>query len=128
LNDFFTTKDRKKKRKKKLLEFKICGRFISIQPPTDPPARDEFADAATIVFAKDRLVTVGQDHVVFIDHGDDQSLVPGDILAVYRVPAKNAPPIALGEIAILSVQPHTSVAKVVSSRHPMYVGDLAIVD
>jgi hypothetical protein len=99
-----------------------------MRPPTHPSARDAFADAATIVFAKDRVVALGQDHVVFIDRGEDQDLFPGDILTVYRLPAIDVPPVVLGEIAILSVRPHSSVAKVVTSRYPMYAGDLAIVD
>jgi hypothetical protein len=99
-----------------------------MRPPTHPSGRDAFAGAATIVFAKDRLVTLGQDHVVFIDQGEDQELFPGDVLTVYRLPGIDVPPIVLGEIAILSVRPHTSVAKIVSSRYPMYVGDLAVVD
>ncbi len=99
-----------------------------MRPITDPSSADAIAAGATIVFAKDRLVTLGQDHVVFIDRGEDDNLFPGDVLTVYRLPAKNAPPIVLGEIAIMSVRPHTSVAKVISSRFPMYVGDLALVD
>jgi hypothetical protein len=74
------------------------------------------------------LVTLGQDHVVFIDRGEDQNLFPGDVLTVYRLPARNVPPIVLGEIAIMSVRPHTAVAKVITSRFPMYVGDLALAD
>jgi hypothetical protein len=97
-----------------------------MRPPTDPPGRDVFGDAATIVFARDRLVTLGQDHVIFIDQGEDKDLFPGDVLTVYRIPANDLPPIVLGEIAILSVRPHSAVAKVISSRYPMYVGDLAV--
>jgi hypothetical protein len=99
-----------------------------MRPVTDPSSRETFVDAATIVFAKDRLVTVGQDHVVFIDHGEDWELFPGDVLTVYRVPVNDFPPIVLGEIAILSVRPHTAVAKVITSRYPIYVGDLALLD
>jgi LysM domain-containing protein len=99
-----------------------------MRPPTDAAGRDAFTDAATIVFAKDGLVTLGQDHVLFLDHGEDHDLFPGDVLTVYRVPASDLPPIVLGEIAILSVRPHSSLAKVVTSRYPIYVGDLAIVD
>jgi hypothetical protein len=65
---------------------------------------------------------------VFIDRGEDQKLIPGDVLTVYRLPARGAAPIVLGEIAILSVRPHTSVAKVINSRFPIYVGDLALAD
>jgi hypothetical protein len=99
-----------------------------MRPVTDPSSRDAFVDAATIVFAKDRLVTVGQDHVVFIDQGEDRELFPGDVLTVYRVPVDDFPPIVLGEIAILSVRSHTALAKVISSRYPIYVGDLALLD
>ncbi|HEX2464136.1 MAG TPA: LysM domain-containing protein [Thermoanaerobaculia bacterium] len=99
-----------------------------MRPVTDPSSADAIAGGATIVFAKDRLVTLGQDHVVFIDRGEDQNLFPGDVLTVYRLPARNVPPIVLGEIAIMSVRPHTAVAKVITSRFPMYVGDLALAD
>ena len=99
-----------------------------MRPVTDPSSAEAIAAGATIVFAKDSVVALGQDHVVFIDRGEDQNLFPGDVLTVYRLPAKNAPPIVLGEIAIMSVRPNTSVAKVVTSRFPMYVGDLALAD
>ena len=99
-----------------------------MRPVTDPSSPDAIAAGARIVFAKDGVVTVGQDHVVFIDRGEQEDLFPGDVLTVYRLTARNAPPIVLGEIAILSVQPHTALAKVVNSRYPIYVGDLAIVD
>src|SRR6185503_7450133 len=49
-----------------------------MRPVTDPSSREAIATAATIVFAKDRLVTLGQDHVVFIDRGEDGNLFPGD--------------------------------------------------
>jgi hypothetical protein len=99
-----------------------------MRPVTDPSSAEAIAAGATIVLAKDRLVTLGQDHVVFIDRGEDQNLFPGDVLTVYRLPARNVPPIVLGEIAILSVRPHTAVAKVLNSRFPIYVGDLALAD
>lgn len=99
-----------------------------MRPVTDPSSADAIAAGATIVFAKDSLVTLGQDHVVFIDRGEDENLFPGDLMTVYRIPARNAPPIVLGEIAILSVRPHTAVAKIVNSRFPIYVGDLALAD
>jgi hypothetical protein len=100
-----------------------------MRPQTDPSNREALASAATIVFARDGLVTLGTDHVVFIDRGEDEELVPGDVLTVYRIPSStHLPPLVLGEIAILSVRQHTSVAKVVASRHPIYVGDLALLD
>ena len=61
---------------------------------------------------------------MFINRGDDQGLEAGDLLTVYRLPT-SGPPIVLGEIALLLVGEKTSVAKVVASRHPIYVGDIA---
>lgn len=103
-------------------------RKTPLRPPTDPASREALATAAAIVHSKDGIVTLAQDHVVFIDQGQEDDLVPGDILTVYRVPAAGAPPIVLGEIALLSVRPDTSVAKVITSRHPIYVGDVALLD
>jgi hypothetical protein len=99
-----------------------------MRPPTHPASRDELEGAATIILAKDNIVTVGQDHVVFIDQGEEDDLVPGDILTVYRVARSEHPVVVLGEIAVLSVRPNTSVAKVIRSRHPMFIGDLALVN
>ncbi|MDX1382006.1 MAG: LysM peptidoglycan-binding domain-containing protein [Thermoanaerobaculia bacterium] len=100
-----------------------------MRPPTHPAGRDELGDAATILLAKDGLVTMAQDHVVFIDQGESHDLVPGDVMTVYRVPGReDRPAVVLGEIAILSVRENTSVAKIIRSRHQMYVGDLALVN
>ena len=99
-----------------------------MRPPTNPALREEVADAATIVLAKDGLIVMGQDHVVFIDRGESHDLAPGDVMTVYRVPKTDAPLVVVGEIAILSVREQTSVAKIVRSRHQMYVGDVALVN
>ena len=95
------------------------------RPPSHPASRDALSAAASIIYAKDGLVVLGRDHVVFIDQGEDHGLSPGDIMTVYRVPAQGAPPLLLGELALLSVRQTTSAAKLVESRHPIYVGDIA---
>ena len=95
-----------------------------MRPASYPPSREALEKAAIIVHAKDGLVVMGQDHVVFINRGDDRGLEAGDLLTVYRIPP-HGPPIVLGEIAVLLVRENTSVAKVVASRHPIYVGDVA---
>ena len=99
-----------------------------MRPPTNPADRDELGEAATIVLAKDGLVVIAQDHVVFIDRGESDDLAPGDVMTVYRVPKTDAPLVVLGEIAILSVRESTSVAKIVRSRHQMYIGDVALLN
>ena len=99
-----------------------------MRPSTEPVSGDSLEGAATIVHARDGVVTVAQDHVVFIDRGEEDNLVPGDIMTVFRVPVGDAPAVVLGEIAILSVRSETSVAKIVSTRHPIYVGDVALLE
>jgi hypothetical protein len=99
-----------------------------MRPATYPVAREELDDAAVIVHARDGLVVIGKDHVIFLDRGKGDSLVVGDILTVYRLPQTEGPPVVLGEVAVLSVKEGNALAKVVSSRYPMYIGDLALVN
>jgi hypothetical protein len=51
-------------------------------------------------------------------------VTPGDIYTIYRLHPKGVPPIVLGELAVLSVHPHSAVAKIIASRHTIYRGDL----
>jgi len=97
-----------------------------MRPASYPENREQLAGAAVIVHAKDGLVVIGKDHVVFIDQGGELGLESGDLLTVYRIPPGSTnPPVVLGELAVLSVQPGSAAAKVIESRHPIYVGDLA---
>lgn len=99
-------------------------RVSPLRPVNDPPSADSLTNAPEIVYAKDGLVSLGQDHVVFVDLGQSDDVIPGDVFTVYRANRKGNPLVVLGEIAILSVHPDSSVAKVIESRYPMYYGDL----
>lgn len=95
----------------------------AVRPTTDPASAETLASAAVIVSSPVDLVTLGQDHVVFIDRGEEDEVLPGDIFTIYRMNRPASPPVVLGELAVLSVQAHTALAKILESRYPVYVGD-----
>jgi len=99
------------------------GRRGQPRPINDPPAEETLAQAAAIVYAKDRVISLGEDHVVFIDRGSEQDVTPGDIFTVYRLNRPDLPAVPVGELAVLSVRAKTSVARILQSRLPIYVGD-----
>ncbi len=88
----------------------------------DPVAHD-LEVAPMIVRSLGNLVSLGQDHVVFIDRGSADDVVPGDIFTIYRLNAPGLPPVVIGEIGILSVQEKSATAKILRSRHSIHVGD-----
>ena len=94
-----------------------------LRPASEPTSAEALASAAVIVSSPVDLVTLGQDHLVFIDRGEEDEVLPGDIFTIYRMNRAALPPVVLGELAVLSVQAHTAVAKILESRYPVYVGD-----
>jgi hypothetical protein len=99
------------------------GRPTAMRPINYPASADKLRDAPVILFSQDNVVSLGQDHVVYIDRGEDNDVTPGDIYTIYRPNRPGSPPVVLGELAILSVQKKSSVAKIIESRYPIYIGD-----
>ena len=95
-----------------------------MRPVNEPVPNEALDGGPTIVYAKDGLISLGQDHVVYVDRGASDGVEPGDIFTVYRRRTDRHPPVILGEVAVLVVQPGSALAKVVESRYPIYVGDL----
>jgi hypothetical protein len=94
------------------------------RPVNYPTTSEKLEGAPVVVMSKDDIVALGEDHVVFIDRGADQEVNPGDIFTIYRRNRKpGLPPVVVGELAVLSVHEHSSVAKIISSRYTVYVGD-----
>jgi hypothetical protein len=98
-------------------------RRTELRPINEPVAAEALQQAPTILRAKDGLVSLGEDHVVFVELGQTDGVEPGDIFTVYRHAGRNKPPVVLGEIALLSVHPLSSVAKIIEARFPIYLGD-----
>jgi len=77
-----------------------------------------------VVYTRDDIVTVGQDHDVMIDLGDADQLMPGSQAILYRDnPVPGAPRILIGEIAVLTAGNHWATAKIIRSSQPIRVGD-----
>lgn len=98
-------------------------RRTAMRPVNEPQSEEEILGAPAIVYAKDDLFTLGQDHVVFVELGESDDVIPGDQFTIYRPNRNHLPPVVLGELAILSVHRSTSVAKITESRYPIYLGD-----
>lgn len=99
------------------------GRDTPLWPVNLPADAETLQKAPAIVHSKDDIVSLGQDHVVYIDRGAQDDLLPGDRFTVYRPNRKGLPPVVLGEIAVLSVHEETSVAKILKSRYAIFLGD-----
>ncbi|HEV8238928.1 MAG TPA: LysM peptidoglycan-binding domain-containing protein [Thermoanaerobaculia bacterium] len=99
------------------------GRRTGLRPPNVPVSTEALADDPVILRAKDDLVSLGEDHVVFVNLGADSGAAPGDLYTIYRRNAPGKPPVVLGELAVLSVASRGAVARIVTSRYPIYVGD-----
>jgi nucleoid-associated protein YgaU len=99
------------------------GRRTAMRPVNYPTAAEKLADAPTIIFSQDDIVSMGEDHVVYIDRGAQADVTPGDVYTIYRQNRPGLPPVILGELAILSVHPKSSVARIIRSRYEIFVGD-----
>lgn len=100
------------------------GRRTRMRPYNLPTSAESLADAPVILRSDRNLVSLGQDHVVFIDRGAEDNVTPGDLYTVYRMNQRpNLPPIVLGEVAVLSVHRRSSVARILESRYTIYAGD-----
>lgn len=99
------------------------ARRTVMRPPNLPSPAESLQGAPVILNARDNLVALGEDHVVYIDAGLEADVTPGDIFTIYRMHRPGLPPVIVGELAVLSVHPRSAVARIIASRHTIYVGD-----
>ena len=98
------------------------ARRSGLRGVNDPVEKEELADAPYIVHSDDRLISLGEGHVVYIDRGADE-VAPGDLFTIYRETPEGLPPLIVGELAVLSVTEQASMAKILESRYIVFVGD-----
>lgn len=104
-------------------------RITPMRPVNFPAAEEELNGAPAIISSLVNLVTdaalltLGAGHLVLIDHGATQEVVPGDIYTIYRRSREGYPPTVLGELGVLSVFEEASLARIIRSRYAIYVGD-----
>lgn len=102
-------------------------RRTALRPPTLPAPEEELADAPSIIKSFDNLVTVGRGYLVYIDHGEAQDVLPGDVFTIYRRGRRGYPPLVLGEIGILSVTENTALGNILESRYSIHIGDALLI-
>ncbi len=102
-------------------------RRTALRPPTFPAAEEELTNAPSIIKSFEDVVTLGRGYLVYIDHGEGQDVLPGDVFTVYRRGRRGYPPIVLGEIGILSVTENTALANIIESRYTIFVGDALVI-
>ncbi|HEX4952184.1 MAG TPA: LysM peptidoglycan-binding domain-containing protein [Thermoanaerobaculia bacterium] len=99
------------------------ARRTTMRPPNLPSSAEKLIGGPVILLADDRVVSLGQDNVVYIDRGADDDVAPGDLYTIYRINKPGLPPVVLGELAVLSVHSRSSVARILQSRYTIHVGD-----
>lgn len=99
------------------------ARPTRMRPLNFPVTDEELIDAPSIVHTEDRLVSLGQGSLVYIDRGEADDVLPGDVFTIYRENDPGLPPIVMGELAVLSVEERTALARILESRYTIYVGD-----
>ncbi len=95
----------------------------SVPPAVNAPVPDDFLDdAATVVFSENDVFSLGEGSVIYVDLGVGQTH-PGDRYRIWRRNHEGLPPVILGELAILRVGDSASVARILTSRYTVRVGD-----
>jgi len=98
------------------------GRQTAMRPVNLPASTEHLKDSPCIVYSAN-VISLGQDHVAFMDRGSEQNVTPGDVYTLYRMNETGMPPLVLGEVAVLSVQKRASLIRILQSRYPVFVGD-----
>lgn len=99
------------------------GRETPLWPVNFPAPAEALAESPAIVYARGDVVSMGEDSLVYIDRGADHDVLPGDVFTIYRLNRPGLPPVVLGELAVLSAHERTSVARILKSRHTIFLGD-----
>jgi hypothetical protein len=98
--------------------------MLSSLPPfdrLDPTASG--GPVGRVVYARDNLSAVGQGNVIFTDLGQHTGVAPGDVLVLFRERGEGLPRMMLGQAVVLTVEPETSTAKIVTSARESWIGD-----
>lgn len=76
-----------------------------------------------IIYSKDEVVSIFQDHNVIINLGTKDGIEPGTLLRVYRWLPDHSLRISIGRVGILTVHNRTATGKILESNKEIYIGD-----
>ena len=89
----------------------------------DPVEAEALVDAPYIIHSDDKIISLGQGHVVYLDRGSVDDVAPGDLFTIYRETPSGLPPLMVGELAVLSVTEQAAMGKILESRYTVFLGD-----
>lgn len=90
---------------------------------TTPAPNTSDVEGMIVELQADRTMTlVSQSNVVYLDRGKDDGLKAGDLLDIHRHSA-GLPPRTIGQLKVLSTEPHTATAKVLKANTRVIKGD-----
>jgi hypothetical protein len=99
------------------------GRPTAMRPVNYPTPADQLQGAPVVLYSSENVISLVEDHVVFIDRGTEDDVTPGDVYTVYRLNRAGLPPLPIGEIAILSVHKKSALGKIIEAKNAIFVGD-----
>ncbi len=100
-------------------------RFAPPTPDTDLSPMSNVSDLEGMIveLQADRPMTlVSQSNVVYLDRGKEDGLKTGDLVDIQRHSA-GLPPRKIGQLKVLSAEPHTAAAKVLKANTRVMKGD-----
>lgn len=103
------------------------ARRTSMRPVNMPAGRDVLEGSPAIVHIDHSLLSMGEGNVVYIDQGSVDDVTPGDVYTIYRMNVPGLPAVVMGEVGVLSVHETTSVARILTSRYTVRLGDRLVV-
>jgi hypothetical protein len=97
-------------------------------PPAKPPeplnaGTPDYANPAHIILGDERRQAGGQGSLMVVDRGSDHGLKAGQRLTVYRN-SGGGTIVRVGDAAVVTVHPETSLIRILASHDAVYVGDL----
>ncbi|MFQ5791047.1 MAG: LysM peptidoglycan-binding domain-containing protein [Acidobacteriota bacterium] len=97
--------------------------LVVAEPPANRMTPESGGPHGYIVASLEDVVTLGQGYFVALDMGEEDGLLPGNVLTIYRYLYPDTQRKVLGEAAVLTVRKKTSTAKIIYSYDFIDVGD-----
>lgn len=101
-------------------------RFVDPAPggeePSQPANVDDISGMIVEIQADKTMTLVAQGDVVYVDHGREDGLRPGDLMDIHRHSA-GLPPRKIGQLKVLSTEDHTATAKITRANTRVMKGD-----
>jgi len=103
----------------------LVHRFLTPAAAGEPRPTDDRGDVSGMIVgiqADPPMTLVAQTNVVYLDRGQEDGLIQGDLLDIYRKGA-GIPSRKVGQLRIISTEGRTATAQIVKSTTRIMVGD-----